>query len=101
LGGWTKPFSIIAVWGVHPHDLVRLRLVAGDCVHAGEVGRIVLTRPAVEAGERLGYPTGLTAFPGSLRSPTGSTRSPRSPCSGLGDGDIVRHPLVADMPTVL
>src|ERR1700720_3083243 len=28
---------------------------AGTALEAGEVGRIVLTRPAVEAGERLGY----------------------------------------------
>jgi hypothetical protein len=31
---WTKPFSIIAVCAVHAHDLVRLRLVAGDGVEA-------------------------------------------------------------------
>src|SRR6516165_7166554 len=32
LGRWTKPLSIIAVCACNPHDLVGLRLVAGDRV---------------------------------------------------------------------
>src|SRR5258705_13134595 len=39
-------------------------------LEAGEVGRIVLTRPAVEAGERLGY------LPGEIRQ---NARPPMSP----------------------
>ena len=63
---------------------------AVEALEACKVGRIVLSRPAVEAGESLGF------LPGDLNEKLADV-----PVVRLSEGDIVRHPLVASMLTVL
>ena len=68
--------------------------LAVQALQAREVDRIILTRPAVEAGERLGLPArrhhgqGRPLPPPALRRPLRPARSPRGP-SGCSTGATI------------
>ena len=65
---------------------------AVEALEAGKIGRIVLSRPAVEAVESIGFLSDVSARLEAV---------PDIAVVRLAERDIVRHPLVASMIGVL
>ena len=62
---WTPIRKKMIVFGIGPAGTGKTYLAMAMAIQAfknGEVGRIILTRPAIEAGEKLGF------LPGDLQS---------------------------------